>query len=64
MRVDCPTCGAKDVFEANDDTVLEIEYCPRCNRCHVVCFEDGRYWAQRTREPDLEPRECYEGFPD
>jgi hypothetical protein len=64
IKLDCPTCGKKDVFEANDETVMELSYCPRCDQSHVVQFEDGIYWMEQMDEPDLEPRECYEVFPE
>jgi hypothetical protein len=55
MTLDCPTCGKKDAFDGNDETVTDLFYCRSCDLCHVVQFEDGRYWIERMDEPDLEP---------
>jgi hypothetical protein len=62
MKLDCPSCGAAKAFDANPKTVMDLFYCPECDLCHVVQFEDGVYWMERMDEPDLEPPD--EGFSD
>jgi len=57
VSLDCPNCGAKDVFKGSDETAMDLFYCPKCDLCHVVQYEEGKYWMEQMNEPDLEPED-------